>query len=251
MKARKVNKNLTRVLDEIAKTHGEVTPAGYHRPASDRKLAPILRTSGTGIGAWRSGESQPSIRSEFAIAEARGWTRTQLVAVIEDEDPVNLICWGIYLLRLKDLSLGTDDEHRNIRLQQAMSLLSSSDPILKRKLTIKKTRAGDETEMIKLSEQQANKISRLILFLESTKIFGDFFDQLDIDDVEKEELYMVIHSCQVMRPLPNHVLDALAKNLLVISNWNPIKVSEDVYYSNWEDLKKSLDKSEVRKSISR
>lgn len=104
--------------------------------------------------------------------------------------------------------------------------------------------------MIKLSEQQANKISRLILFLESTKI-GDFFDQLDISDIEKEELYMVIHSCQVIRPLPNHVLDALAKNLLVVSNWNPIKVSEDVYYSNWEELKKSLDKSEVRKSVSR
>lgn len=249
MKPRKINKNLTRVLDEIAKAHGDVTPAGYHRPASDRKLAPILRTSGTGISAWRSGESQPSIGSEFAIAEARGWTRTQLVAVIEDEDPINLICWGIYLLRLKDLSLGTDDEHRNIRLQQAMSLLSSSDPILKR-ITIQKTRTGDDTEMIKLSEQQANKISRLILFLESTKI-GDFFDQLDISDIEKEELYMVIHSCQVIRPLPNHVLDALAKNLLVVSNWNPIKVSEDVYYSNWEELKKSLDKSEVRKSVSR
>jgi hypothetical protein len=249
MKPRKINKNLIRVLDEIAKAHGDVTPAGYHRPASDRKLAPILRTSGTGISAWRSGESQPSIGSEFAIAEARGWTRTQLVAVIEDEDPINLICWGIYLLRLKDLSLGTDDEHRNIRLQQAMSLLSSSDPILKR-ITIQKTRTGDDTEMIKLSEQQANKISRLILFLESTKI-GDFFDQLDISDIEKEELYMVIHSCQVIRPLPNHVLDALAKNLLVVSNWNPIKVSEDVYYSNWEELKKSLDKSEVRKSVSR
>jgi len=249
MKPRKINKNLIRVLDEIAKAHGDVTPAGYHRPASDRKLAPILRTSGTGISAWRSGESQPSIGSEFAIAEARGWTRTQLVAVIEDEDPINLICWGIYLLRLKDVSLGTDDEHRNIRLQQAMSLLSSSDPILKR-ITIQKTRTGDDTEMIKLSEQQANKISRLILFLESTKI-GDFFDQLDISDIEKEELYMVIHSCQVIRPLPNHVLDALAKNLLVVSNWNPIKVSEDVYYSNWEELKKSLDKSEVRKSVSR
>ena len=249
MKPRKINKNLIRILDEIAKAHGDVTPAGYHRPASDRKLAPILRTSGTGISAWRSGESQPSIGSEFAIAEARGWTRTQLVAVIEDEDPINLICWGIYLLRLKDLSLGTDDEHRNIRLQQAMSLLSSSDPILKR-ITIQKTRTGDDTEMIKLSEQQANKISRLILFLESTKI-GDFFDQLDISDIEKEELYMVIHSCQVIRPLPNHVLDALAKNLLVVSNWNPIKVSEDVYYSNWEELKKSLDKSEVRKSVSR
>ena len=249
MKPRKINKNLIRVLDEIAKAHGDVTPAGYHRPASDRKLAPILRTSGTGISAWRSGESQPSIGSEFAIAEARGWTRTQLVAVIEDEDPINLICWGIYLLRFKDLSLGTDDEHRNIRLQQAMSLLSSSDPILKR-ITIQKTRTGDDTEMIKLSEQQANKISRLILFLESTKI-GDFFDQLDISDIEKEELYMVIHSCQVIRPLPNHVLDALAKNLLVVSNWNPIKVSEDVYYSNWEELKKSLDKSEVRKSVSR
>ncbi len=249
MKDKKINKKLVKVLDEIAEKYGEITPGGYRRIASDRKLAPVLKTSGTGIGAWRSGESLPSIASEYAIAEARGWTRTQLVAVLEDEDPIDLICWGVYLLRLREYesaAQGTleekEDKYNQLeRLQQAILLLSSTTNF---KFNKNNGDKNNEDTMIKLSEQQANKLSRLILFLESSKGSGYiFFDDLDVGAADKEKLHMVIHFCQVERQLSLDTLDNLATKLPIVLNWCPIKVSND-NYANWGHLEKSLNGNE-------
>ncbi len=237
---RKSSENLNSILDEIARMYGETGASGYTKKASDRKLAPILRTSSEGIRLWRNGESRPSVASEDAIAEALGWPRYRLVAFLEDVDPIDLICWGVYLLRKKELNsrdeILEDNKYKQIeRLQQAMMLLSSTD------LAIKKQLGENRINMINLSEKQANKLSRLIIFLESKEASGyDFFGSLDIAETEKERLHMVIHFCQVERPIPRETLDILSSKLPVVSEWNPIKV-RNVFYKDWSQLQESLD----------